>query len=138
MEAHAQETVSAASISMPAEASAEHSSSQISPSLPVASLTPSEAKPVPSFGNTAQTAAEVTGDASDGEEDAKQDGWSLVTSVKDKLPSRRRPCVCGSGKRYKNCCGVPKGAAARRKKAEQERVENVQTGVQVPMSNLYI
>ena len=77
-------------------------------------------------------------DSSEGEEHDKQDGWSLVTSVKDKLPSRRRPCVCGSGKRYKNCCGVPKGAVARRRKAEQEKLENVQTGVAVPMSNLYI
>ncbi|MEH6583704.1 MAG: PBPRA1643 family SWIM/SEC-C metal-binding motif protein [Halioglobus sp.] len=23
----------------------------------------------------------------------------------DKLPSRNEPCVCGSGKKYKKCCG---------------------------------
>jgi hypothetical protein len=25
--------------------------------------------------------------------------------IKDKLPSRNDPCPCGSGKKYKYCCG---------------------------------
>ena len=25
--------------------------------------------------------------------------------VKQKLPGRNDPCLCGSGKKYKNCCG---------------------------------
>jgi hypothetical protein len=28
--------------------------------------------------------------------------------VKDKLPSRNDPCPCGSGKKYKHCCGKNK------------------------------
>ena len=27
------------------------------------------------------------------------------TVVKDKLPGRNDPCPCGSGKKYKKCCG---------------------------------
>jgi len=26
--------------------------------------------------------------------------------VKDKLPGRNDPCPCGSGKKYKKCCGL--------------------------------
>jgi uncharacterized protein YecA (UPF0149 family) len=28
--------------------------------------------------------------------------------VKEKVPGRNRPCPCGSGKKYKNCCGKDK------------------------------
>jgi protein translocase subunit secA len=28
-----------------------------------------------------------------------------VNVVKDKIPGRNDPCPCGSGKKYKHCCG---------------------------------
>lgn len=28
------------------------------------------------------------------------------TVIKDKEPGRNDPCICGSGKKYKKCCGV--------------------------------
>jgi len=28
------------------------------------------------------------------------------TVIKDKLPGRNDPCICGSGKKYKKCCGA--------------------------------
>ena len=28
------------------------------------------------------------------------------TVIKEKLPNRNDPCLCGSGKKYKKCCGV--------------------------------
>ena len=28
-----------------------------------------------------------------------------VTAKADKTPGRNSPCPCGSGKKYKNCCG---------------------------------
>ena len=140
VQAQAEEAVRDASLSQSTPATAGN---PVSHSDPVAF----ESQPPPSTagvrtslqGDSSQAGGpESRGDSSEGEEHDKREGWSLVTSVKDKLPSRRRPCVCGSGKRYKNCCGVPKGAAARRRKAEQEKTENGHTGVAVPMSNLYI
>ena len=28
-----------------------------------------------------------------------------TTQILDKVPKRNSPCLCGSGKRYKKCCG---------------------------------
>ena len=76
--------------------------------------------------------------ASDEGGSEKGSGWKIVVPFKDRLPARRRACVCGSGKKYKNCCGVAKGAAARRKKAEEEKAASASANAAVPMSNLYI
>lgn len=59
-------------------------------------------------------------------------------SLKDRPPAKRRACICGSGKKYKNCCGIAKSAAARRHKAEQDKIFVSQADVSVPLSNLYI
>lgn len=32
----------------------------------------------------------------------------LVTKTKRKFLTRNSPCVCGSGRRYKRCCGLKK------------------------------
>ena len=145
IEAQAEEAGSIASLGAPAEISAKCPAEQGTPFAQEAVVQESDAAKSHSevlHASNAQTAAESSAEAREGSCNGdlsdKEQGWSLVTSVKDKLPSRRRPCICGSGKRYKSCCGVPKGAAARRKKSQQEGLEHVQTGVAVPMSNLYI
>jgi uncharacterized protein len=33
-------------------------------------------------------------------------GPRIETIVKPNTPGRNDPCVCGSGKKYKKCCGV--------------------------------
>lgn len=76
--------------------------------------------------------------ANEVEERDKRQGWKLVTPLKDRLPARSRACVCGSGKKYKNCCGIHKGAAARRRKAEETRATDAKPGIAVSMSNLFI
>lgn len=57
----------------------------------------------------AQLNAEVSIDSSEGSEESIGELTALLNkkdTVKiDKLPSRNDPCVCGSGKKYKKCCG---------------------------------
>jgi uncharacterized protein YecA (UPF0149 family) len=36
-----------------------------------------------------------------------QDYKKSKTVVKEKEPGRNDPCPCGSGKKYKKCCGKP-------------------------------
>ena len=36
---------------------------------------------------------------------------TVTTVVAKKTPGRNEPCPCGSGKKYKNCCGAHKQAA---------------------------
>jgi len=36
---------------------------------------------------------------------ARQDGGKSVPFRKDRKIGRNDPCPCGSGKKYKNCCG---------------------------------
>jgi len=88
---------------------------------------------------------ETGGDADMGgatEQLAQSGGEGEEKSGKNKPPARNRPCVCGSGRKYKNCCGVAKAAAARRKKAELERGGSVGVlGVEkasVEIENLFI
>ena len=60
---------------------------------------------------------------------------------KGKQPSRNRPCVCGSGRRYKNCCGAAKAAAARRQKAAEANADVTAANADVmveQLSTLYI
>ena len=46
---------------------------------------------------------------SDDEKKAIADAWRRSrTVVKEKLPGRNDPCPCGSGKKYKKCCGANK------------------------------
>ena len=42
----------------------------------------------------------LKGSASDGKEAAKQQPKRVA-----KKPGRNEPCSCGSGKKYKHCCG---------------------------------
>lgn len=35
----------------------------------------------------------------------QQGGYKVQTIVKDDEPGRNDPCPCGSGKKYKKCCG---------------------------------
>ena len=55
-------------------------------------------------------------------------------SSKKRKPARNRECPCGSGKRYKNCCGPVQAAAARRV-ADQE---HEQCTVSHAMTALYV
>ncbi|WP_091987633.1 PBPRA1643 family SWIM/SEC-C metal-binding motif protein [Pseudoalteromonas denitrificans] len=44
----------------------------------------------------------------EGEEDINELEFALnkpKTQVVDKMPERNAPCLCGSGKKYKKCCG---------------------------------
>jgi hypothetical protein len=60
-------------------------------------------------------------------------------SLKKNPPARNRPCVCGSGRKYKNCCGAAKAAATRRKMAELEGVPDKGIeGAEVGIENLFI
>ena len=49
----------------------------------------------------------VTVDASKDENTTELDVWinKPVTTRFEKTPERNEPCVCGSGKKYKKCCG---------------------------------
>lgn len=54
-----------------------------------------------------QLFAEITVDPK-ANEDIKELSTILnkpITTVFDKTPSRNEPCSCGSGKKYKKCCG---------------------------------
>ena len=44
----------------------------------------------------------------EGDEDISELEFALnkpTTQVSDKVPGRNSPCLCGSGKKYKKCCG---------------------------------
>lgn len=60
------------------------------------------------------------------------------TAGKDRAPPRNRPCSCGSGRKYKNCCGAAKAAAARRAAARSEAVKSDPDRVTVQMESLYV
>jgi SWIM/SEC-C metal-binding protein len=57
----------------------------------------------------AQLYAEISIDSSEGAEESIAELTALLnkgSTVKlDKTPSRNEPCSCGSGKKYKKCCG---------------------------------
>ncbi|MEH6592667.1 MAG: PBPRA1643 family SWIM/SEC-C metal-binding motif protein [Halioglobus sp.] len=57
----------------------------------------------------AQLYASVELDSSEGADESIAELTALLNkqdTVKlDKVPSRNEPCVCGSGKKYKKCCG---------------------------------
>ena len=57
----------------------------------------------------AQLYADVSINSSEGAVESIAELTALLNkkgTVKiDKLPSRNEPCVCGSGKKYKKCCG---------------------------------
>jgi SWIM/SEC-C metal-binding protein len=57
----------------------------------------------------AQLYAEVSVDESEGAEESIAELTALLnkqaTVTPDKTPSRNEPCSCGSGKKYKKCCG---------------------------------
>lgn len=39
------------------------------------------------------------------EEISNDDEEEVEEEIKEKLPGRNKPCPCGSGKKYKLCCG---------------------------------
>jgi len=49
----------------------------------------------------------ITVDANKDENTTELDVWinKPVTTRFEKKPERNEPCVCGSGKKYKKCCG---------------------------------
>ena len=57
----------------------------------------------------AQLYAEITVDTSEGAEESIAELTALLnksaTIKADKTPARNEPCLCGSGKKYKKCCG---------------------------------
>jgi SWIM/SEC-C metal-binding protein len=57
----------------------------------------------------AQLHARITVDTSDDAEESIAALTALLnkgaTVVGDKVPARNEPCSCGSGKKYKKCCG---------------------------------
>jgi len=57
----------------------------------------------------AQLYADVSVDSSDGAEESIAELTALLnkegTVKKEKTPARNEPCSCGSGKKYKKCCG---------------------------------
>ena len=59
--------------------------------------------------NDAQLHAEISIDSSEGAEESIAELTALLnkgSTVKlDKTPTRNEPCSCGSGKKYKKCCG---------------------------------
>ena len=46
-----------------------------------------------------------------------------MTVRKNKKPGRNDPCPCGSGKKYKNCCGAAKGAEDNAEETEESNDE---------------
>ena len=58
--------------------------------------------------------------------------------LKDKAPPRNRQCECGSGRKFKNCCGAVRAAAARREKAAAEKYSSVQPDQTIQMESLYV
>ena len=59
--------------------------------------------------NEHQLFADITLDSSDNAQESIEQLTTILNkaaTVKvDKTPSRNEPCVCGSGKKYKKCCG---------------------------------
>ena len=57
----------------------------------------------------AQLYAQITVDTSEGAEESIAELTALLNkgaTVKvEKIPARNEPCLCGSGKKYKKCCG---------------------------------
>jgi SWIM/SEC-C metal-binding protein len=53
--------------------------------------------------------AQITVDKTDGAEESIAELTALLNKVstvnEDKVPARNDPCSCGSGKKYKKCCG---------------------------------
>ncbi len=58
--------------------------------------------------------------ASSAAEGTKAAKLSRKPQQADKRPGRNKLCLCSSGKKYKNCCGVAAAATERRRKALQE------------------
>ncbi|MFT5711028.1 MAG: SWIM/SEC-C metal-binding protein [Halioglobus sp.] len=78
---------------------------------PLALLVTSEAreKEVQMLVDEAQLHARIAIDRSEGAEESIAELTALLNkapTVKvDKTPARNEPCSCGSGKKYKKCCG---------------------------------
>lgn len=61
-----------------------------------------------------------------------------VDAVKQAKPRRNRACPCGSGRRFKNCCGAAKAASQRRQNQAQASFADVDTSQIDQMRSLYI
>ena len=78
---------------------------------PLALLVTSEArqKDVQALVDGAQLYAQIRVDSSEGAEESIGELTALlnksVTVTVDKTPARNDPCSCGSGKKFKKCCG---------------------------------
>tara|TARA_R110001592_G_scaffold363396_3_gene687813 strand:- start:24123 stop:24464 length:342 start_codon:yes stop_codon:yes gene_type:complete len=78
---------------------------------PLALVVTSEARlqEVQALVDEAQLYAEISIDSSEGAEESIAELTALLnksaTIKVDKTPARNDPCFCGSGKKYKKCCG---------------------------------
>lgn len=78
---------------------------------PLALIVTSEARQqeVQALLDEARLYAQITVDTSDDAEESIGELTALlnkgVTVKVDKIPARNEPCSCGSGKKYKKCCG---------------------------------
>lgn len=78
---------------------------------PLALLVTNEARQqeVQALVDAAQLSAQITVDTSEGAKESIGELTALLNkgeTVKvDKIPARNEPCSCGSGKKYKKCCG---------------------------------
>ena len=78
---------------------------------PLALLVTSEGrqKEVQALVDGAQLYAQIRVDSSEGAEESIGELTALltksVTVTVDKIPARNDPCSCGSGKKFKKCCG---------------------------------
>ena len=79
--------------------------------------------------------------AQQGEDQCKQGSLlqqqPKVASKHEKKPARNRPCPCGSGRRYKECCG-PVKAAQQRKQSDGMQASEPDEGHGLCMSALYV
>ena len=89
------------------------------------------AKDSASCGNTEQQ------DADHGKQEAPHHKEPKVASKPEKKPARNRPCPCGSGRRYKECCGPVRAAHKRREANGPEPPEQIHSQGHV-MAELYV
>ena len=76
-------------------------------------------------------------DTNHGKQDAPNHREPKVAGKHEKKPARNRPCPCGSGRRYKECCG-PVQAAQKRRQANGLQPPEHSEGHGHVMAELYV
>ncbi len=76
-------------------------------------------------------------DTEHGKRDAPDHKEPKVASKQEKKPARNRPCPCGSGRRYKECCG-PVQAAQKRRQTNGLQPPEALGGTGHVMAELYV